>query len=178
MSDRHCKFCNANHPLTPEFWSNLSGRRSPRCKARQKELRARPGEREKANARRLDWESRNPEVRKDIGRRWRLDNAEHNLKLHRAWHAAHPGKNAEYIREFRLRHPGYNSKYRRRLQRATPLWADLIAITAFYAACPPGYHVDHIVPLKGKLVSGLHVLENLQYLPAAENLRKNNRFEV
>ena len=50
------------------------------------------------------------------------------------------------------------------------------AINAFYAACPEGFHVDHIVPLKNPKVSGLHVLANLRYLPAEENLRKRNKF--
>ena len=56
-----------------------------------------------------------------------------------------------------------------------PAWADLEAIRIFYANCPRGHHVDHIIPLRGKHVSGLHVLENLQYLPALENIRKGNR---
>jgi hypothetical protein len=62
-----------------------------------------------------------------------------------------------------------------RLQRVTK-WADIDVIKEFYLNCPDGFHVDHIIPLRGKLVSGLHVIENLQYLPAKENLSKGNKF--
>lgn len=60
----------------------------------------------------------------------------------------------------------------------TPPWADLLKIKRIYAECPKGYHVDHIIPLNGELVSGLHVENNLQYLSAKENIAKGNRFEI
>lgn len=71
-------------------------------------------------------------------------------------------------------------KHRARKLQACPQWADLDAIALIYANCPPGSHVDHIVPLRGITaqgyrVSGLHVPSNLQYLPAIDNVTKGNR---
>lgn len=72
-------------------------------------------------------------------------------------------------------------KYFRRkdVKDRTPLWVDLEAILAIYAACPEGHEVDHIAPLKdiidGRPVSGLHVPWNLQYLTTEANRKKHCR---
>lgn len=60
----------------------------------------------------------------------------------------------------------------------TPTWSNLERIKEFYKNCPAGCHVDHIVPLQGELVSGLHVENNLQYLAVYDNLSKGNSFKV
>ena len=62
-----------------------------------------------------------------------------------------------------------------KIRIATPKWSDKSAVNRFLDGCPEGHHIDHIVPLRGKSVCGLHVLENLQYLPAQENLKKSNK---
>lgn len=119
----------------------------------------------------------NPESRRAIKQRWAAANpgklnlwAKQNPEAHRAsasrWAKANPGKAAAQTMLRKVR-----------IAKRTPPWADLSAIRAFYANCPAGYHVDHIIPLRGRLVSGLHVLENLQYLPAAVNLRKGATFD-
>ncbi len=80
---------------------------------------------------------------------------------------------------WKKQNPKKNSAFtkarKRRVKQATPPWADLKAIYEFYLNCPEGYHVDHIIPLKGRIISGLHTMTNLQYLPAQENLRKSNK---
>jgi hypothetical protein len=68
------------------------------------------------------------------------------------------------------------NKYKGERALRIPPWSQTQLIEQFYENCPEGHHVDHIVPLKGKEVSGLHVIENLQYLTAEENLRKSNKY--
>lgn len=69
--------------------------------------------------------------------------------------------------------------------KATPSWADRRAIRRVYedarslvVVTGQKMHVDHIIPLKGRFVSGLHVAENLRPLPARENVKKSNRFII
>lgn len=85
----------------------------------------------------------------------------------RAWRKANP-----------RHHLALTNAHKARIKRATPAWADRAKIVAVYKNCPLGWQVDHVIPLRGKLVSGLHVHGNLQYLPAKENRAKSNQFEV
>lgn len=71
-----------------------------------------------------------------------------------------------------------NSLYRARRLSRTPTWVDYSKLREVYANCPDNMEVDHVIPLKGKLVSGLHVPENLQYLTREENAKKKNKYIV
>lgn len=79
----------------------------------------------------------------------------------------------------------HRAKRRTAQMQRTPPWADLGAIETVYRQAVAlesetgiSHAVDHIIPLQGRRVSGLHVAANLQVLPATINLSKGNRFEV
>jgi hypothetical protein len=124
----------------------------------------------------------NPEPEKAIAKvrsaEWRKTNPNHvgTKTAKRAWKLNNIGKvRADTIK-----------RRVSKLQR-TPPWLDVVQnaeIEFTYKYCAAlrsiglNYHVDHIAPLQGKSVSGLHVPWNLQVIPAAENIRKANRFEA
>ena len=70
------------------------------------------------------------------------------------------------------------AKRRAKKLQAIPKFADLNKIKEIYKNCPKGYEVDHIIPLQGKNVSGLHIETNLQYLPMRENRVKSNKLII
>ena len=126
----------------------------------------------------------------DRTRKWRTANPERWKEQRRLAYAKNKDyyarknlefreKNPDYLGEWRVRNPGKNraksNKYRAAKLRAVPSWADLKVIEMFYADCPKGYVVDHIIPLQGKEVCGLHVRNNLQYLTSLENSVKSNQ---
>jgi hypothetical protein len=91
----------------------------------------------------------------------------------------------QYKKFNRFKFNALNAKRKARKLQATPNWLtseELDQIEEFYkeaqtlkSVTGKQYHVDHIVPLQGKSVCGLHVPWNLQILEASENIRKSNK---
>ena len=94
-----------------------------------------------------------------------------NQMYAKQWREKYPEKHREHIATYRA------SKFKR-----TPTWANYEDIKMFYAVAEVLscggvlFHVDHIIPLNGKKVSGFHVENNLQVLPWHKNLQKSNSF--
>jgi hypothetical protein len=142
-----------------------------------------------------DWRSKNEKLanrRKYLKHKEKLlvsmkRYAEKNREKLKAYHAMWREMNKSYIKEQNSLYYSQNSSdykaragaRKRRVRQATPKWLtkeQIHEIYLFYKNRPEGYHVDHIIPLNGENVSGLHIIGNLQYLPAKDNLSKSNKY--
>jgi len=122
---------------------------------------------DKINARRRElYASEGGKKRKEYNKKYREENREMCRASNSKWQKANPNKkNAATVRR------------RTALMNRKPKWADDLVINMIYEDCPEGYEVDHIIPLQGENVSGLHVAWNLQYLTPIQNKLKGNRYD-
>lgn len=102
----------------------------------------------------------------------------------RSWVAENRDQHLATRREYYRRNSAADiARVRRRAERIrntdTLNVAERAEIQGLYDFCRifSGFEVDHIIPLNGKTVSGLHVPENLQVLKISDNRRKGNKFE-
>lgn len=128
------------------------------------------------------------EYRQEASKQYYENNKEHVKEKHDEYDKNHPTAHLEATKRFYKRNPhvrlAQNAKRRADLIQRTPIWSDLKKIEEIYRDAKRlekedgiKRHVDHIIPLRGKIVSGLHVPENLQILTAEENQKKTNKFE-
>ncbi len=146
----------------------------------------------------------NPENRKAISRKSYLKHKEKRDRYNKEWVRKNRDKCSGYSKKWQRNNKEkvkkrekeyakanselrcfYSSNYRARKLKATPKWLsfkDKERIKDIYAKRKVmserdqvTYHVDHIVPLKGDIVCGLHVPWNLQIITEKENCSKNNK---
>lgn len=123
---------------------------------------------EKYRERHRKYKDENREFVRAVALDWKRRNKDRCREMARNWKKLNPGKISAINRMRKLRRVN-----------ATPSWANQEAIKAIYIeAAKLGMHVDHIIPLNGELVCGLHVENNLQLLTPLENAAKGNRFDV
>lgn len=159
---KDCSICNQTKELSC-FQENRKVCKDCRRTQKQQWRHANP---DAVKSSRDSWKQENLDKVREIKRLWAQENPEYQLHYNRAARKANPQRFRAQV-----------AVRRKRVQQATPPWANMKELKSFYEDCPQGYHVDHIIPLNGELVSGLNVIGNLQYLPALDNLRKGNRYE-
>jgi len=148
--------------------------------------------RNKENQKRIakEWYERNKELTKERARAWHLANPEKVSEKNIAYKTKNKEKLTKYNRSWWAKNKDKRAAYegkRRAVQlQRTPSWdPDAHLIVAKYQvaamlsqASGTPYHVDHIIPLQGKNVSGLHVFSNLRVIPGVENVKKSNKYTV
>lgn len=120
------------------------------------------------------WDAANPDKVSEKNIRYKNKNKEKVLEYNREWNKANKDKKASY-----------QAKRRAIQLQRTPKWLDeedfwmieeaysLAKLRTQMLGIP--FHVDHVIPLQGRNVCGLHTPTNLQVIPAKENLSKSNK---
>ena len=154
------------------------------------------------------WRAANPERAREVDRAWKKANPDKRRAGSLAYRVANPEAVRESLAAWRAsnleserakarvrviawakanRGRALAMRARRKLAKIqrTPAWANRFFIEEAYdliarraTATGIKWHVDHILLLQGRKVSGLHVENNLQVIPALDNIRKHNRYEV
>ena len=169
-----CGLCGAADPSL--FYPSCRTRCAPCAKAKALPTK----ERRKAYLR--QWRAANPGAFK----RWTEDNLEHRIAYRRQWYEVRRSeRSASYAVWAKANKHVVNALIAKRSaakRRALPVWANLRAIKEIYKEASRltretgvRHEVDHIYPLQGRTVSGLHCESNLQILTKVENIRKGNK---
>lgn len=140
--------------------SRLAENSAYRCANREKIRQSRKATYERTKAKRISYNVA-----------YGLRNPEKTLAWRRKYESSHPEKKRQRRRTYQARKVG-----------SMPVWANLAAIESVYVEAKRltemtgiVHHVDHIIPLAGRNVCGLHVEYNLQAIPWIDNLRKGRR---
>ena len=137
------------------------------------------------------WRAANKEKSCAYSKKWADANKDRRRQIENSWKSANPEKVKEYNkkagRKWAKNNKGKRNaidmKRKASLINRTPAWADAEKIKSFYIEASKmskytgvPHEVDHIIPLQGRIVSGLHVPNNLQVITRSENRSKQNSY--
>lgn len=181
-----CKKCLVEKPIDDYQFHRVSGKyyqTCRRCRQLQSYAWGKKNQ-DKKNASDKKWRDANPEKLW-----WKRNPEEHKIKTAKAsteWRIRNPEYHHEHYLNNKTKYVAARAKRRAAQENATPEWLTAIhkaQIQEMYDIALAKeiqtgvkHHVDHIVPIMGKAVSGMHVPWNLQVITAKENLSKGWRF--
>ena len=173
---RTCKTCLEDKPISEYYKDGKFYRGSCKCCIK---------------AERVAYRAANPDkIKASNSRSWE-NNKDKYSAANREYYVANRKsireKQQQYYRANKAKYLANNSNARAALYQATPKYLtdlDKGRIEIMYEARDRlteltgiEHHVDHIIPLRGKNICGLHIPRNLRVITAEENLRKGNRYE-
>lgn len=120
---------------------------------------------------------------------WYQENKEHKAVYWAAWQEKNKERTSANYKAWATankdRVTALSAKRKAIKRSAVAPWIDHDAVRAIYAEAARltaetgvRHEVDHVIPLQGELVCGLHWEGNLQVLTKVENIRKSNRFDT
>ncbi len=157
------------------------------CVAHRKTLAASPAKKEYVK----NWRQNNRDKMYAYTKKWNTANREKRKQVVNSWRNRNPDKikqiNKKAGAKWAKNNKGLRGAISRRRQIAlinrTPAWADHEKINIIYMECEKitketgvPHEVDHVIPLQGQYISGLHVHDNLQIIERSKNRSKQNKF--
>jgi len=150
---------------------------------------------DKIRARHKEYHQENVDKIKDYNKEYHQENVDKVKARHKEYSQKHKDRINAYHKECRKEYrKEYNKEYRKKNRgqliannnnhrisklHRVPKWLtneQKQQIMDFYVNCPKDMVVDHIIPLRGKYISGLHLPGNLQYLIPSENKHKRSKY--
>jgi hypothetical protein len=182
MTHRNCNVCLQNKPL--EDYHNCKSfplgkvyTCKPCAKVKSVGWNNKNKERKSVSGKLHYENNKEPYLERARKSTWQKDNRERVKELRRVWRENNPEKSYALVAQRRAK----------RLQ-AMPPWLSkkqLEEIQNIYRVCKKvsqttgkKHHVDHVIPLQGNNVCGLHVPWNLAIIPARLNLSKSNKLQA
>ena len=165
MPDKTCKTCDVTKPISAFYKQALRGGYGVRGSCKDCDNKAKKEYRLAKGAELLE------KKRKEYER-----NKSARLAQKRAYRQANKGKINALVtarkKVVKQRIPGWVGTDEKWLIKEAYDLASLRTKMFGFA-----WHVDHVIPLQGKTVSGLHVPTNLQVIPGVLNIRKKNKVQ-
>lgn len=130
---------------------------------------------------------RDPQKAREYWASYYGDHRDELLNKKRVYHAENMDRVSERSKKWRKNNPSSvkdaSVRHRMRRKKAIPPWANLKLIDLFYAQARyksdltgVPHEVDHIIPVSGKTVCGLHCEQNMRVITSEENKHKSNRW--
>lgn len=136
----------------------------------------------KYSIRNKKWADKNRQRTVEQARKWRRDNPEKAKAIDKRPHRR--AKKKQWARDNAAYFAVRASERRAAIRYRVPAWANQKKIDRIYQLAAWGskasglrLEVDHVIPLQGELISGLHIETNMQILTKEENIRKFNHWE-